>query len=116
MPVTSRIDELRPQARPDWHLDGIVDELRQLRDASLAARQRLGCPAKLPSRNALAGFVDLVCAALFPNRLSARALADESVDYFVGHTLDRALRELVEQLAQEYRFNEGNAGDPMPRA
>ena len=116
MPVTSRIDELRPEQRPDWHLDGIVDELRQLRDASLAARQRLGCPAKLPSRNALTRIIDLVCAALFPNRLSARSLADKSVDYFVGHTLDRALRELVEQLVQEYRFKEGDAGDPTPRA
>jgi serine O-acetyltransferase len=88
----------------DWRLDDIVASLRQLRDASLAARQRLGCPAKLPSRRALENIIDTVCAAMFPNRLSARELGEKGVDFFVGNTLDRALRELVEQVAQEYRF------------
>ncbi len=88
----------------DWQLDEIVASLRQHRDASLAARQRLGRPVKLPSRRALSDVIDQVCAALFPNRLSARELKNESIDYFVGHTLDRALRELVEQVIQEYRF------------
>jgi serine O-acetyltransferase len=41
---------------------------------------------------------------MFPNRLSARELSETGVDFFVGNTLDRALRELVEQVAQEYRF------------
>jgi serine O-acetyltransferase len=99
----------------DWRLDDIVASLRELRDASLAARQRLGRPAKLPSRRALGNFIDNVCAALFPNRLSARELGDHGVDFFVGNTLDRALRELVEQIVQEYRFiqEEQNGSDDV---
>ncbi len=100
----------------EWQLDGIVSELRRLRDASLAARQRLGRPAKLPSRRALSSIIDSICSALFPNRLSARELETESVDYFVSNTLDHALRELVEQIVQEYRFTEGcSATEPIAR-
>ncbi len=74
----------------DWNIDGIVAELRRLRDAALEARQRIGKPAKLPSRKALAAIVEGLSAALFPNRLGSRVLANESLDYFVGHTLDVA--------------------------
>ncbi len=59
----------------DWNIDGIVAELRGLRDAALAARQRLGKPAKLPSRKALAGIVEGLSSALFPNRLGCAGAA-----------------------------------------
>ncbi|QDT56527.1 Serine acetyltransferase [Caulifigura coniformis] len=110
MPLPTRPADSSSEVLYDWRLDEIVVSLRQLRDASLAARKRLGCPAKLPSRRTLTSIVDQVCAALFPNRLSARELKDESVDFYVGHTLDQALRELVEQVVQEYRFvhSDGN--------
>ncbi len=88
----------------EWNIDHIVGELRALRDASLAARQRVGRPVKLPSRKTLANIVEGLSSALFPNRLAARELADESVDYFVGHTLDMNLRELVQQIARELQF------------
>lgn len=90
----------------DWDgtIKSIVSELRTLRDASLAARDRVGRPAKLPSRKALAGIVEGLSAALFPNRLGARELASESADYFVGHTLDVTLRDLVEQVLRELHF------------
>ena len=42
--------------------------------------------------------VEGLSAALFPNRLGSRALANESLDYFVGHTLDESLHELAEQV------------------
>lgn len=87
-----------------WNIAGIVAELHRLRDVSLAARQRAVKPAKLPSREALARLVEQLSAALFPNRLGARELARESVDYFVGHTLDLALHELVSQVLRELRF------------
>jgi len=100
----------------DWNIDAIVAELRTLREASLAARQRLGKPAKLPSRKLLAGIVEGLSAALFPNRLGSRALANESLDYFVGHTLDEALHELVEQVARELHFDAGgNCGGEEQR-
>ncbi len=90
----------------DWHgtIKSIVAELRVLREASLAARERVGRPAKLPSRKTLTGVVEGLCAAMFPNRLGARELARESADYFVGHTLDVTLRDLVEQVHRELYF------------
>jgi serine O-acetyltransferase len=60
----------------------------------------------------LSNILDDMCAALFPNRLSARELADESIDFFVGNTLDRALRALVGQIVQEHRFNRSEGEDP----
>ncbi len=95
---TDRLSEL------DWNLDGIVAELRTLRDESLAARNRAGNPARLPSRAALTSIVDGLIASLFPNRMGSQPLVDESVDYFVGHTLAVTLRELVNQLLHELKF------------
>jgi serine O-acetyltransferase len=80
---------------------GIVGKLRELRVGSLALRQRADNPPKLPSRRALAGIVDGLAAALFPNRLGSAELTDESVDFFVGTTLDASLRALVEQVRLE---------------
>jgi serine O-acetyltransferase len=90
-----------------WNIDVIVADLRILRNESLAARQRVDNPAKLPSRTVLAGIAESLIAAMFPNRLASHSLAHESVDYFVGHTLDKALRELVEQIIRELQFNSG---------
>ncbi|HTN74767.1 MAG TPA: serine O-acetyltransferase EpsC [Pirellulaceae bacterium] len=93
-----------------WNLDAIVADLRALREASLAARQRVARPVKLPSRKSLAEVVDGLCMAMFPNRLGSRVFADESIDFFVGHTIDTALRELVEQVLRELQFS-GDAND-----
>ena len=91
-----------------WDIHAIVGELRDLRQASLAARNRLDKPAKLPSRTALAAVVENVIMALFPNRLASHVLDAENVDYFVGHTLDKALRELVGQALRELQFVAGD--------
>lgn len=97
-----------PDASPtlavNWDLSEIVGELRRGREASLAARQRPGKPVKLPSRKTLAGAMEGLSAALFPNRLGPRQLANESVDYFVGRTLDVTLREFVDQIVRELKF------------
>lgn len=90
-----------------WDVSGIVGQLKELREQSLQARQRLGRPAKLPSRKVLSGIVEGVAAALFPNRLGHRELALESVDYFVGRTLDASLRELFAQVLVEILFHAG---------
>ncbi|MBA4019496.1 MAG: serine acetyltransferase [Pirellula sp.] len=88
----------------EWDIDRIVSELRELRDASLAVRRRSAKPLKLPSCKSLAVIVESLGAALFPNRLGLRDLADESVDFFVGHTLDNALRDLALQIERELQF------------
>jgi len=109
LPGVSTPMKIPPDAPAEWNIAAIVTELRKLRDASLAARQRLGRPVKLPSRRALAGILELLSAALFPNRLGKRVLADESVDFFVGSTLDTALRDLTEQVARELNFAAGES-------
>jgi serine O-acetyltransferase len=88
-------------------MDAIVAELRELRNASLAARQRSGNPLKLPSRRALTAIVEGFSTVLFPNRLGSRQLAHESVDYYVGHTLDEMCRDLLEQVVMELQFSGG---------
>lgn len=92
------------QATPNWEIPQIVAELRRLRDASLAGRDRRGNPPKLPSRKALIEILDGLRATLFPNRLGLNSLTDEGVDYFVGNTLDSALRELLDQVHLELKF------------
>jgi len=94
-------------SEPDWDIDAIVAKLRTLRDESLAARRRVGKPVKLPSRAALVGIIEELSAALFPNRLGSHVLVGDGVDYFVGHTLNMTLRELVGQVLCELRFVAG---------
>ena len=99
--------EYGPSDKTDWNIDGIVAELRELRTRSLQARQRSGRPVKLPSRKVLTTIVEQLSTALFPNRLGSRELAPESVDYFVGHTLDTTLGALADEVLRELLFLAG---------
>jgi serine O-acetyltransferase len=85
-------------------IDRLVTRLREVRVHALQTRSRIGRPPKLPSRKALSGILEGLAAALFPNRLGTPELTDEGIDYFVGHTLDRALRSLYDQVRRELRF------------
>ncbi|MFN0198386.1 MAG: serine O-acetyltransferase EpsC [Planctomycetaceae bacterium] len=96
----------------DWKIEGIVTDLRLLRKASLSARCPSGQPTKLPLRKSLAAIVESLSAALFPNRLGSRQLTEGSVDFFVGHTIDVALRELCEQVLIELHFLSGSDSSP----
>lgn len=89
------------------NIDEIIAGLRAIRIASLEYRQRRDQPPKLPSRKTLARIVEGLSAALFPNRLGMPELTDEGIDYYVGYTLDVALRELLAQVARELRFASG---------
>lgn len=91
-------------AKSDLGINEIVAQLREVRQASLERRMRKHRPPKLPSRKVLAGIVEGLGAALFPNRLGMPDMKQEGVDYFVGHTLDVALRELVIQVKRELGF------------
>ncbi|SOD42449.1 serine O-acetyltransferase [Nitrosovibrio sp. Nv4] len=88
-------------------IDSVVAELRALRVKSLENRQRRDRPPKLPSRKVLVAIADGLSAVLFPNRLGLPELTNESVDYYVGHTLDVTLRELLVQVRRELRFTSG---------
>ena len=85
-------------------ISNIVTQLRDLRLASLEHRKRQDKPPKLPSRKSLQSIVEGLGAALFPNRLGLPDLKDEGIDYFVGHTLDVVLRDLVTQVKLELNF------------
>ena len=95
-----------------WETDAIVRELHAIREESLAARHISGAPVKLPSRKILAGVVEGLGAVLFPNRLGRQDLAGDGVDYFVGHTLECALKELSDQIRLELIF--GQRYSPQP--
>jgi serine O-acetyltransferase len=88
-------------------IGAVVAELRTLRLSSLESRQRRDRPPKLPSRKVLLGIADGLRAVMFPNRLGLPDLTNESVDYYVGHTLDVTLRELLVQVRRELRFVSG---------
>jgi serine O-acetyltransferase len=91
-------------ATNDLGIAKIVTQLRDLRLTSLESRKRRDKPPKLPSRKVLRDIVEGLAAALFPNRLGLPDLKDEGIDYFVGHTLDVALRDLVSQVKLELSF------------
>lgn len=100
--------KVRSLAHVDWDIDAVVFQLRDLRERSLAERQRADRSPRLPSRKALTGIVDRLSTVLFPNRLGTADLSDEGVDYFVGHTLDTTLRDLLEQVRRELQFGSGH--------
>jgi len=95
-----------------WETDIIVRELHAIREESLAARHKSGVAFKLPSRRILAGVVEGLGAVLFPNRLGRQDLASDGVDYFVGYTLDCALKDLSDQIRLELIFGERYSAQP----
>lgn len=87
-----------------WGIDELVLQLRDIRIRSLKTRERLDKPPKLPSRKVLTKILEGLSGALFPNRLGRPDVCDEGIDYFVGNTLDTALRDLHEQIQRELHF------------
>lgn len=113
--MSARIKHIEPAARADlrWDLDVIVSKLRAVRDRSLESRQgSADRPPRLPSRKALTSILDGLSTVLFPNRLGNAELTDETVDYFVGHTLDATLRRVLEQVCRELQYSGGQDGLP----
>ncbi|MDR3158055.1 MAG: serine O-acetyltransferase [Zoogloeaceae bacterium] len=102
--ITAEEEETSAPGGLRLEIDRIVAELCVLRVESLQMRQRIGRPPKLPARKALAQAVEKLAAALFPNRLGAPDLTDEDLDYFVGYTLDTALKAFYEEIRRELRF------------
>jgi len=60
----------------------------------------------LPSRDAVIRIVEDLRSVLFPGYFGTSDLNDESLHYFVGATLARALRHLEEQVRRGYAFTE----------
>jgi serine O-acetyltransferase len=95
-------------ATPDWGLDQIVADLRASREQLHRTRHPLGI-RELPSRDVVVSIVAGLRAALFPTHYGAPDLTGESVDYYVGNTLESTLRLLAEQIRRALRFLPENA-------
>jgi len=95
--------EFSAQTAPNWELDKIVQELRNARNDWRSQRGRSREPGlrELPSRDLLQQIIRDLCGALFPMRLGPQELREESEDYYVGHTLDAALNQLLQQVQLE---------------
>jgi serine O-acetyltransferase len=86
-----------------WRLDAIVAELRLSREVTHNIRPK-GRFRRPPARAAIASVVEGLAASLFPAHYGGPELAVESLDYFVGATLNQALSSLVEQVRLSLSF------------
>jgi serine O-acetyltransferase len=84
-------------------LSPVVDALCQ--DVERLARFP-GGRIVLPSREAVIQIVEDLRSVLFPGYFGTSDLNDESLHYFVGATLARAMRRLEEQLRRGHAFTE----------
>jgi serine O-acetyltransferase len=96
--------DTEPAGSSHWHLGPIIDALRTSRESTHNIRHQ-GRVRELPSRTVLRQVIEGVSAALFPTHYGRPDLNDESIDYFVGDTLNVALDRLVEQVRRALRFN-----------
>ena len=104
-----------------WNLGPVIQALRSSREDKHKIRHN-GRVRELPSREALTTIVNGLSAALFPTHYGRPNLTDESIDYFVGDTLNTTLNRLSEQVRRGLLFSapahavqagdeEGRAGD-----
>ncbi|MFB9289206.1 serine O-acetyltransferase EpsC [Pseudoduganella plicata] len=89
-----------------WDLDAVVAALRVSREATHNIRHQRRI-RELPSREALTTIVNGLFAVLFPTHYGRPNLTDESIDYFVGDTLNTTLNRLTEQVRRGLQFAEG---------
>ncbi|MGH8856152.1 MAG: serine O-acetyltransferase EpsC [Telluria sp.] len=86
-----------------WQLGPVIDALRTSRESTHNIRHH-GRVRELPSREVLTQVVNGVSAALFPTHYGRPDLNDDSIDYFVGDTLNVTLDRLVGQVRRALRF------------
>lgn len=89
---------------PSWPLAEIVRQVRSVsRELEGARRHQFG-QRLLPSRETIETVVSGLRTALFPAHFGSVDPTDNSLDYFVGHTLDTALVSLHEQIRRAFLF------------
>ncbi|QKV52728.1 serine O-acetyltransferase EpsC [Comamonas antarctica] len=100
----------------NFEVGEIVRALRSVREEWRDQQKRSRDPGgrEFPSRDALVRIVEGLKGALFPMRLGPTDLRHESEDFYVGHTLDAALQELLGQARLELHYNARHA--PLPAA
>jgi serine O-acetyltransferase len=90
-------------ATSEWNLPSIVKALRQSRELTHNVRHK-GRIRELPSREAMGHIVQGLSAVLFPTHYGRPDLSDESIDYYVGNTLNSTLVILAEQVRRGLLF------------
>lgn len=86
-----------------WALDAVVAALKLSRDVQHNIRHR-GLLRPPPSREAIVSALRGLAAALFPAHYGPPGLTAETIDYFVGATLNEALSTLAEQTRRSLPF------------
>ena len=86
------------------NLGPVIAALRVSREEKHKIRHN-GRVRELPSREALTTIVNGLSAALFPTHYGRPNLTDESIDYFVGDTLNTTLNRLSEQVRRGLLFS-----------
>jgi len=94
--------ETKPAAVDEVALGPVVDELCRSAGSTFAPNGRV----TLPSRQAVLRVVEDLRAVLFPGYFGTSDLHDESLHYFVGATLARALSALEEQICRGFAFTD----------
>lgn len=102
-----------PPFPQDWPLHSIVSALRESRETTHNVRHK-GRLREMPSREALRQIVEGLSAALFPTHYGRADLTDDSIDFYVGHTLHHTLTLLAEQVRRGLRFT--TDADELPEA
>ncbi|MBS7813409.1 serine O-acetyltransferase [Roseococcus pinisoli] len=92
------------EAASGWDLPSIVAGLKRSRDALHNIRYRGGLRPP-PSREAVVAALRGLAAALFPAHYGQPGLTDETIDHFVGSTLNAALITLQEQVERSLPFS-----------
>lgn len=93
---------------PVFDLDRVVADLAAARLGWRSAQQRSAEPGgrELPSRAGMERIVEGLRGALYPMRLGPQDLRQEHENYFVGHTLDTVLYDLLHQVRLELTWAE----------
>jgi serine O-acetyltransferase len=91
--------------QPEWHLKTVIDALRTSREVTHKIRHQ-GNIRELPSREALTDVLDGLSSVLFPTHYGKTTLTDESIDFFVGDTLNTVIGVLTEQVRRSLLFND----------
>lgn len=101
----------RPFVQPvDGYLPHVVRALRESREVTHRVRHQ-GRLRELPSREVLTHIMQGLSAALFPTHYGRPDLNDESIDFFVGHTLHDTLVLLNDQVRRALMFNAAGDAD-----
>ena len=100
-----------PTPDPADELQAVVEALRGARRRWRDEHRRGGDGRELPSRELLAAMVQDLSGALFPMRLGPPTLRPDSEDFYVGHTIGKAMSCLRQQVAQELRHDARQRGD-----